>query len=125
MVGQVLLSLHLVQVAARQGSLAFESQSLDHTPGLDKPHKHLEITVGKDRGHIHEFHSEPSIRFVCSIASHGFIVSDLWKGQFEFLVKDLLEDVAEQALGYPEDLLLIDKGHFDVDLGKFRLTVSA
>ncbi len=103
--------MHLVKVATGQARLSFEIQSLDRTARLDLPDKDLNITLGKDRSHIHQFQTEPGVGFICAKACQGFIVGKPEKRKFQLLAQNFFKEMVEQSLGKPINLNLVCESH--------------
>jgi len=71
-----------------------------------------------------QFKSEPGIRLVASIAFHGFVISDSRKRNLQIFAEKIFKQPFHKAFLHFNHVVLIDKGHLQVDLGKFRLSVG-
>ena len=77
-------------------------------------------------GQIDDFHAEPEIRLVRSIAGHRFRIAHFGKRAEDALVRRHGRNQAgDQAFHHREDVVALDKGHFEVQLREFRLAVAA
>ena len=79
--------------------------------------------------HIHEFyelHTEAHVGFVATEAAHGFVPRHTKEGFIaQIVVAYLFEEVFCEPFEGIDDVILFNKGHLAVDLGKFGLAVGA
>src|SRR5438132_4362211 len=72
-----------------------------------------------------ERHLEPQVRLVRPIAPHRFLVRHPREWTLELDPRRLATHTTDHPLDHRQDLLPIDKGHLQIDLREFRLTVVA
>ena len=70
-----------------------------------------------------ELHFKTNIGFVASIIRHGFLPSHSGIFSFEINAFDFFEQVFGHAFEGHDDVFLLHKRHFTVNLGEFGLTV--
>ena len=87
--------------------------------------KDLERNVLDRIGDFNQFHRNAQIRLVRAEAPHGIGVRDAREGVRQIDVDRFLEHVTDQVFHDLRDLGFVQERSFDIDLGKFRLTVSA
>ena len=101
--------------------------------GIDAPHRaapgdgageYRKAGILQDLGEIVQPQVEAGIGLIDAVVIHGVLVFDAAEGGLELLAQYLLKDALHKALVHRHDVLLIDEGHFHVDLGEFRLTVG-
>ena len=75
---------------------------------------------------FHELHTETHVGFVATEAAHGFVPGHAEEGGVaQIVVAHLLEEVFRESLEGVDDVVLLDVGHFAVNLREFRLAVGA
>ena len=72
-----------------------------------------------------EFKSETGIRLVAAEALHCLLIWISWKRELDVGIHEFLEDFFKKAFLDPDDVIDVHKGHFQVDLGEFRLAVGS
>ena len=82
-----------------------------------------EVNILYNGRQILNLHAKPSIRLVGAIAFHGLLIGHAGEWCLDFHTQHLLEQILDKAFCHLEDILYIHKGHFQVDLCEFRLTV--
>ena len=104
--------------AARDAQCGYTALGIVGRTGEDLEFHILELIFN-----IHQFQRNAQIRLVRTITAHGFGERHM-REVSELDIQHFLEQLAHHAFGQADDVLLIHKAGFNVDLGKFRLTVS-
>ena len=76
-------------------------------------------------GDVLEFEAVADVGAVDAEAVHGFLVGHALEGGGEFDVEDFLPEADDEAGDEGDDVLAVDEGHFDIELGEFGLAVGA
>ena len=87
--------------------------------------KDLEFNLSHRIGQFDEFQRDTHIRLVRTEAMHGFSERHTREWFWQVNVHRLLEEIDDHVLHQRHDVVFVDEGHFDIELGEFRLTVGA
>ncbi len=112
-----------VHPRARPVAGALRTDALDDAATLQDPGEDLERRVREGLAQVGELHAVAEVRAVGSEALHGFRVGHAREGQIEGHAR-LGHHLVHHLLDEREDVLLLDEGHLDVDLGELGLTVG-
>ena len=113
-----------VTFTTRNVCIAFYVNSFNYATVFDNLVKYFEVGIFNSVNHVDEFHTETEVRFVAAITIHSFIPSQTLERSFDFFAKSAFEDVSDEAFHQFEDFVHFHEGHFHVQLGEFRLTIS-
>lgn len=81
------------------------------------PAECLELRVGEDVGDVDEFQLGPQVRLVVAVLQHRLAERDARERRGDVAaVAELLEELGHQRLDRPEDVLLLDERHLDIEL---------
>ena len=100
-------------------------EASDPATRFDRVLEHAESAGPGDLADIDQFHPEPQIGLVRAETFHDIGVSEPGQGQSQFLAADFLDQVSHQPVDDLEDVVALDKGHLDVDLGELGLPVGS
>ena len=92
--------------------------------GGNSPGKYPELGALQDFRQVFQLIAEPQVRLIGAKPLHALGVGHPGEGGLDFHIQHLLVDGFHEALGHGHNILLVDEGHFQVDLGKFRLPVG-
>lgn len=70
-----------------------------------------------------KLHAEAGVRFVGTVALHGFLVGHAGQRCRNLHVQHLAEQILHKALCHLQDVLHVNERHLQVNLGEFRLAV--
>ena len=87
----------------------------------------LETTIIHQVGQVFQLQSEAQVGIIFAKAFHRFLIGQArpGAGQQAFMRQELGDQAGEQALRQTHDILPLDKGHFQVQLGELGLAVAA
>ena len=101
------------------------SDTADLATGGNAVLEHAKVGLCTDFGHVVNFEVEAEVRLVAPVLEHGFCPLHTADVARRFEVPNLAQDFGHELVEHFHDFVLVHKGHFDVDLREFRLTVSA
>ena len=116
--------LQLVNFLARE--LVCRTVDVNQTDGTAIGNRTVEYLKGAilcDIRNIHNFIAKAQIRLIRAILVHGILPLHARQRQLNVHIQHFLKHALEKAFVDSNHIILIDKGHFQVNLGKFRLTV--
>jgi len=87
--------------------------------------KQLEAGTANNVRKVHKLKAKPRVGLVHAITGHGFVPLHAGERQRKLLAHHILEHAGHKALGNGHNLFFVGKAHFQVNLGKLRLTVGA
>ncbi len=76
-------------------------------------------------GEVRQFHGKPGIRFIRAKPADRLMITQAWERPGRFKPGQFFKEHLHQFFHEPKDIFPVNKGHLQVDLGKFRLSVSA
>src|SRR4030043_291129 len=76
-------------------------------------------------GNLPQLHSESNIGLIHPISIHSLIIGKSWKRKFQYDAQYLFKDMSHQPFHDSPNVMHGDKGHLDIDLGKFWLTIRS
>ncbi len=95
----------------------------DAAPGFDGTGKYPKAAVLHIFADVLDLHTVSGIRLIRAKPVHGLCIGQTGQGQGNLSAQHLLKHMMYKALRHLEDILHVYKGHFQVDLGEFRLPV--
>ena len=109
------------------GELVCSPLDVDRTYAarLKRSCKHLEFGVAQQVGQVGELKAEPGVWLIRSESVHCLLIANAAQRQLNVHIQDLFEHVLHKPLVDLDDVVDIDKAHFEVDLGEFGLTIGA
>ena len=116
----------LVDLLAGEGSGA--ALDVNEAHGAAVSHgagEHAEAAVLDDIGDILDLEAETHVGLVGAEAVHGLLPGHPLEGSLDVHVQHFLKDALHEAFLNAHDVVLVDEGHFEVDLGELGLTVGA
>ena len=93
-------------------------------PGLDGAGKHPEAAALHDVGDVFQLKAKPQVGLVGAETVHGLPPGHPQEGGLDVHVQHLFEHPLQETLLDGLDLLLVQEGHLQVDLGELRLPVG-
>ena len=115
----------LVDLGARPGTCALGVDGLDNGALLVRSaRKHLELGVLEHVGKVNEVHTKTGIGLVGTVGVHSVPVLDAAERRRQ-LNAHATERVDEHFLERAHDVVLVNEGHLDIDLGELGLAVGA
>ena len=100
-------------------------QAVNFTAFTKAVREYLETGAGKDVVQVDDFIAESQIRLIRTESSHALMPWNADKMVFKINVLDALEDSLHQTFNSRKDGFFITEGHFNIDLGEFRLAVRS
>ena len=104
--------------------VAVHVNETDGAAGLDRLGKDAEAAVLHQVGDVLQLKAEAHVGLIGTEAVHGLPPGHPQEGGLHVHVQHLFEDALQEALLDGLDLLLVQEGHLQVDLGELRLTVG-
>ena len=86
--------------------------------------KYFEIGAGNRIHHVDQGHVEAQVRFVAAVFVHGFVPGHALHGTGNVHAQRSFEHISDKTFHHVHDIVHLYKGHFYVQLGKFRLAVG-
>src|SRR5207248_4313476 len=87
--------------------------------------KNLEVAGAKLIAKIDKVHAKAAIWLVAPESTDCLVIGEPVKRRFDVDVSRSLKNLGQHSFGQHENVVGLDKGRFDIDLGKFRLPLSA
>ena len=112
-----------VNFLAGEFSAAFDIDGTDRAAICNRISKYTEAGVGQNVAEVLQLKAKTDIGLVRAEAIHGFLIRHTDKVLFHIDVVELTHQIFDKAFVHSDNIVLHHKGHFGVDLGKFRLTV--
>jgi len=101
-----------------------QAQHLDQPAAFDGLAENPHFGSRHQIGDIHQFQAEPGVRSIGPEPVHGLRVTHAREGRLQGNPEQVLEEARDPAFNQVVDLFFANEGHFQIHLGKFRLTVS-
>ena len=106
------------------GGAALEGDAADRTAVCDGPREDAEGGIFDQVGDILDLHPVADIRLIGAVPLHRLLVGEAGQRGRDFDPHRLLHQEVDKPFAHREDVLHVDKGHLQVDLGEFRLAVG-
>ena len=114
----------LVDGRAGEGAAAGDADRPDHPAGVGYLPEDREAADPGDIGDVDNRQPEADVRLVGSVEVHRLLPGHPGEGLGDVQPLHLPHDPLKQALEMSKNILLLDKGHLHVHLGKLRLAVG-
>ena len=113
-----------IDLAAGILGAALGVDTLYTAAGFGNAGKNLKFAVHNQVSNIDQRQIKTQIGFIGTVGFHSLMPGQALKGSGNSYAQSLVKDFSYHALHQGLQLNLINKGHFQVKLGKFRLTVG-
>ena len=114
----------LIELTTRNVCIAFNVNAFYLATVSDNIVEYLEGAALYSFADIFQLHAKAQIRFVAAETIHSIVPGQTLERNLDVLAQRTLEDVVDQAFHELQNLVNLHEGHFHVQLGEFRLTVS-
>ena len=111
-------------LASQDGDGVFGGNAPHRAAALDGPGEHTEAAVLHQVAQVDELHAKTSVGLVGAVALHGLFIGQAGQGQGNVHAQSVLKDPLDIAFADFQHVFHLHEGHFQVDLGEFRLTVG-
>ena len=112
-------------LTGRDASEARGVDRLHDSTAVESTTEDLELAFAKDVAEVGDLHTEARVGLIAAVAVHGVLVGQALEWRWNLDPFSLTENSGKDFFHQGEDVVLCDKGSFDVELGELRLTVGA
>ena len=113
-----------VQLTARDRGIAFNIDSFNDTAVFYDSIEHFKVRILNIFRHIDQFHTKTQVRLIAAKTIHSFVPGQTLHRQLDLFTHSAFKYIRHQAFHHFHNILSVYERHFNIQLSKFRLTVS-